>query len=112
MINMLPETVHDTDIYTFLKVIGIPASDCKTRLKNNQIKLNTESVDFNTSKNLKFIAIFDAGDFIFHNMDLFKDIGFLTIDEIFICDIPVIRKRFNGYSLLKISKKQYYILRQ
>ena len=103
--------VNGKTLYDFLKDdLGLPARECKTRISNSQITIDGEPMPIDFFKTSMIANGFDAGDFIFYNIEKFSDISFFNIIDIFTCDLSFVRKRFEGLALLKVSKKHLYII--
>lgn len=104
--------MESTDILTIDKLLrlnGLFSSDIKIAMNNKQLKLNGYEL---TVDELQLVVKSheEIGDFIYHNIDLFKKLSFLSIDEIFECDIPYIREELKSFSRLKLSKKKSLII--
>ena len=90
---------------------GFFSSDIKQFISNKQLQLNGEILDFNKLKEIEFKDVFDTGIFIYENIELFRDFSFLSIDEIFSANIPVIRNKLKDISFLRINKQTTLILK-
>ena len=97
-------------LYEAIKNFGLFSSDIKTSVANKQIKLNDKILTLEDIRNIKIISFDEAGEFIFQNIELFRNLRFLDIDEIFECDIPSVRKHLNGFHKLRINKKLSIII--
>lgn len=98
------------NIFDFLKSNGMSVKDILVKVKNKQIKLNDKTLFKHDLKSISFEKAFDAGEFVFNNIKSFENFRFLSLDEMFSCDIPCVRKTLKGKSFLRVSKKQMFIL--
>ncbi|MDD5648877.1 MAG: hypothetical protein PHF86_00425 [Candidatus Nanoarchaeia archaeon] len=86
------------------------SKDIRQRINNKQITINGIPIK-NNDLNIDINFYIDAGDYIFYNLNKFKTISFLNIDEMFECDIPYVKNLLKDFSLLKISKKKLFIFK-
>jgi hypothetical protein len=92
-----------------LKKEGLFGNDIRERVSNGQLTINNKKIS-NVDLDREIFNYDTMGDFLFKNIKLFNTLKFLSVDEIFECDIPFIRKELENKELLKISKKQLFVL--
>ena len=89
--------------------LKIPSKDLMTRINNGTIKLNDEPI----TKDDLVIEIKNytqASEFIFKHIEFFNKVKFLSIDEIFISDIPYTQNYLKNYQLFRVSKKDIFVV--
>jgi hypothetical protein len=105
--------METTDILTIDKLLrlnGLYSSDIKIAMNNKQLKLNGYNLTVD-DLNLVVTSYDETGEFIYNKIELFKKLSFLSIDEIFECNIPYVRRVLEGLSRLKLSKKKSLIIK-
>ena len=93
-----------------LRENGMFSKDIKIAFQNKQLKINGEDLtiaDFN--KEVTFVQ--DLGDFVFYNIEKMRILSFLTIEEMFSCDIPFVQNVIKGFSLLRLSKRVSIVIK-
>jgi len=108
-------------LFDILKQRGLFSNDIKVRIKNKQIILNSDVVDFNIELNIELenekAKIFEVGDFIFNIIksnkkfsDQFMIFGFEGLfDSNIKSDLTNILDQF---ILIKTSRKEIFLLKK
>ena len=97
-------------ISEFLRIEGFFSKDLKQKIENKQMTL---SGDFLTLDDLKrsISHVYDAGDFIFYNLDFYKENQIISFSDMFEVDIPKYKNIFKDLFLLKAAKKKQYVIK-
>ena len=100
-----------------LKHLGLFSQDIKTRIKNKQIAINGEVVCEDIELDCIDINPIDVGEFIFDLIsanNIFKQqLKIFPLEELFNSNIDnQLTKILEDYILIKISKKQMFLVRK
>ncbi len=94
-------------------MITIPTSELKSRLNSGQIKLNGEPITLPQYRELTLDSAIEFGEWL-NNHPEFNTIQRLSkiYDVDILCDTnsPVLQRIFLGKGLLRLSKKEIYII--
>lgn len=100
-----------TTIREILKLEGLKGEDIRIKLNNKELKLNEEILLKDELDSLQISEYFEVGLFVFKNIEFFNKIKFLSVVEMFTCDIPFVNNYLQNYKLLKISKKLSVVIK-
>lgn len=94
-------------------MISIPTSELKQRIGNKQIRLNDEPITIDNWRTLKLETAEPLGDFISSHpeCDVILRLGKIyDVDCLADCNSPKLQEVFGGKGILRISKKEVFVI--
>lgn len=94
-------------------MVNISSAEIKQRIANRQIKLNDEPITIDIWRTLKLETAEPLGDFIANhpNCGVILRLGKIyDVDCLADCNSPKLQKIFKGKSILRISKKEVFVI--
>ena len=108
-------------LFDILKKRGLFSSDIKVRIKNKQITLNGDIVNFDIELDIELendnVKVFEVGDFIFNliktNKEFSEKLMFFEFEKLFDSNIKNdLTNILNQFFIIKTSKKEIFLLKK
>lgn len=95
--------------------------EVKNRIKSGQIRLNDDLIDFNTFRGLKLDTAVDLGEWLYDRLTKDKSgeahkaldiVSLLGFEPEVLADtnVPILQKFFKGKAILRMSKKELFVI--
>ena len=99
-------------------MISIPTTELKQRFANKQVRLNDEPITIDIWRTLKLDTAIEYGDWLFNtitkNPEFKQTLSICRMmwepDQMADTNSPKLQKIFNGKAILRLSKKEVFVI--